>query len=90
MFEALAPVVGAMVVTRPGVRRAEDPELVAEFARRAGIDSVEVVQEPESAFERVLGQTDDGAFALVTGSLYLVGEILALVHGDGVPGPISM
>jgi folylpolyglutamate synthase/dihydropteroate synthase len=86
----LAPVVGSMLITRPGVRRAEEPEVVAELARRAGVGAVEVIREPASAFRELLDRTGDDAFVLVTGSLYLVGEILALVRHDGVPGPVSM
>ena len=90
MFEPLSSVVRGVVVTRPGVQRAADPEDVAAEARRQGIDNVEVVAEPERALERVCALAGADEFVLVTGSLYLIGETLSLLHSSPTPGPVSM
>jgi dihydrofolate synthase/folylpolyglutamate synthase len=90
MLATIAPCVAAFVVTRPSVERAESASVVAEEARRLGARRVEVVPEPAHALDRAAAQTGPGGYVLVTGSLYLVGQILALHEGRPVPGPVSL
>jgi dihydrofolate synthase/folylpolyglutamate synthase len=79
MIEALGPRLGAAVITRPSLPRAEDPEIVAEIVRRH-VERVEVVPDPAAALERARALAGSRAYVLVTGSLYLVGEILSLLR----------
>lgn len=90
MFERLVPWVETLVITRPGVERAEDPESVAAEAGRLGARRVEVVAESGSAFDRACALVEPGGFCLVTGSLYLVGEVLGLLERRPFPGPVPM
>ena len=89
MIETLATQVDHVLVTRPGVRRAAEPDEVAAIARRH-IERVEVVPEPSAAFDRARRLATGERDVLVTGSLYLVGEILALLERRPAPGPLSM
>jgi dihydrofolate synthase/folylpolyglutamate synthase len=89
MFEALGPHLHAAVVTRPAVERAEDPRVVAAEAARH-VSQVEVVEDPARALERAAAVAEGDRFVVVTGSLYLVGEILALLGDPGSPGPVAM
>lgn len=90
MFATLAPLLGPVVITRPTVERAEEPESIVEEARRHSLHQVEVLRDPRAAFERACYLAPPGAFVLVTGSLYLIGEILALLEPRPTPGPVSM
>jgi dihydrofolate synthase/folylpolyglutamate synthase len=89
MLEPLSPLIHSAVITRPDVRRAADPYEVADIVR-PHIDRVEVVPEPSRAVDRAAVLAGGQRFVLVTGSLYLVGEILCALEGRKTPGPISM
>ena len=53
-------------------------------------DEVEVAAEPADALRRVSELADSSSYVLITGSLYLVGEILRLLTEEEVPGPVAM
>jgi dihydrofolate synthase/folylpolyglutamate synthase len=89
MLDVIAPLAHTLVITRPDVNRAADPEEIGTIARERA-DSVEVVPEPARALERASEIAGRERFVLVTGSLYLVGEILGLLEERAVPGPVSM
>lgn len=89
ILDALAPFAHRLVLTRPAVRRAAEPEEIAALARER-IERVDVVADPAEAFERARDLAGNGRFVLVTGSLYLVGEILGLLEHRDAPGPVSM
>ncbi len=89
MIEPLASLVQSVVVTRPSVQRAADPDEVAGIVQRH-VDDVEVVPDPSQALDRALQLARSRRFVLVTGSLYLVGEILGLLETQRNPGPVSM
>jgi dihydrofolate synthase/folylpolyglutamate synthase len=89
MIEPLAPRLRGVVVARPSVRRAADPDEVAAIVRRY-VDLVEVVPDPAAAFERAQALAGRERYVLVTGSLYLIGEILSLLTPHPTPGPISL
>jgi dihydrofolate synthase/folylpolyglutamate synthase len=90
MLALLAPWVEATVITRPAVERAADPDLVATQARAAGMARVETIDCPSRALAHACGLARGGSFILVTGSLYLVGQILGFLEGRLAPGPVSM
>ncbi len=89
MLGSLGPVIQSMILTRPGVKRAADPEEVAVVARRH-IEHVEVVPDPGAALARARVLAGSRRYVLVTGSLYLIGEILGQLEGLATPGPVSM
>ena len=85
----LAPFVEGVVVTRPPVERGLDPREVAREIEPL-FGPVEAVDQPGDALERACGLAAEGRDVLVTGSLYLVGEILGLISGKRAPGPVAM
>jgi dihydrofolate synthase/folylpolyglutamate synthase len=89
MLATLGPLVDSIVLTRPDVRRAADPDEVATIARRY-VRRVEVVPDPGDGLARAAELARDDRFVLVAGSLYLAGTILALLENRPVPGPVAM
>ena len=89
MLATLAPWVAGAVVTRPGVARAAEASDVAAMARER-LALVEVVPDPTDALARAQILAGSERAVLVTGSLYLVGEILATLEGHRGPGPVPM
>jgi dihydrofolate synthase/folylpolyglutamate synthase len=76
MLETLVPQCQGLVVTRSSHRRAAEPEVVADVARRLGA-ACEVVADPEAALARacVIAGTEGGV--IVCGSLYLLSDLRA-------------
>lgn len=89
MLEPLAPRLRKAVLTRSSVRRAIGPAELEDAARRAGLD-VEIEPDVRRALARSRQLAAPGGFVLVTGSLYLVGDVLALLEGAGAPGPVDL
>jgi dihydrofolate synthase/folylpolyglutamate synthase len=89
MLESLVRASGTLVLTRPSLARAAQPAALARIAGSLA-QPCEVVEEPAAALARARQLAAPGQFVLVTGSLYLVGEILALCEGRNAPGPIGM
>ncbi len=90
--EFLAPLVGlctAIYATSASNERAQSAAAIAEAARQAGAARVECVQ-PGTEALREARKNFPGHRILVTGSLLLLGELLAeLGHGDPDPLPLS-
>lgn len=92
MLGPLAARAAAVVCARPNVHRAAEPEDLAAAARKrcprvvAAPDTAEGL---EAARALALEGGSEG-FVLVAGSLYLVGEILAIAEGTIAPGPVAM
>jgi dihydrofolate synthase/folylpolyglutamate synthase len=85
----LAERASSVVLTRPRVDRAADPATLA-AALPPGIPAL-----LESDLSRALDLARtlarrEGREVLVSGSLYLVGEVLGLLEGRPVPGPLPM
>jgi dihydrofolate synthase/folylpolyglutamate synthase len=88
LFGPLGPLVDGVVVTRPPVDRGLEPEQVAgEIAPLFG--KTEAVSDTAAALERACELAGDEQYVLVTGSLYLVGEILGLITHQK-PRPVAM
>lgn len=79
----------SVVLTRPSVDRAADPPALA-AALPAGVPAL-LEADPSRALDlaRTLARRE-GRALLVSGSLYLVGEVLGLLEGRAVPGPVPM
>jgi len=79
MLDALGPVAASMVVTRPSSLRARSPDEVAHLASSRGA-SAEVIEPIEAAFAEALRRaTRDEGWVVVCGSLYLVGDVRAIL-----------
>jgi len=89
MLGTLGPRIDSIVLTRPDVRRAEDPNDLAPIARRHA-RRVEIVPDPVAGLARAAELAGPGCFVLVAGSLYLAGTILALLENRAAPGPVAM
>lgn len=88
LLEALSPLTSTVVLTRPPVERGIDPAQLEDRAR-ARFARVEACADPGRALERAGVLADGRGFVLITGSLYLVGEMLGLLTPEPVPGPVA-
>ena len=84
MLGALLPWTTHLVVTRPGNPRGADPVTIAETARSLGRSEVEVIEPAADALERAWRY---GAMVVVTGSIFLVGELLKEIPEDHAARP---
>jgi dihydrofolate synthase/folylpolyglutamate synthase len=86
---ALAGRVDHAVLTRVPVSRAVDPETIVDLAH-AILGSAEAVPDPRRALARAREVAGVDRPVLVTGSLYLVGTVLAILGGVDAPGPVAL
>jgi dihydrofolate synthase/folylpolyglutamate synthase len=89
LLEPLGAFAREAVVTCPPVRRGVDPAEV-EAVALPYFDRVEVLEKTDVALARAQELARPDGAVLVTGSLYLVGEVLGLLEGRRRPGPVSM
>ncbi|HUR69985.1 MAG TPA: folylpolyglutamate synthase/dihydrofolate synthase family protein [Candidatus Thermoplasmatota archaeon] len=81
MVEALAPCCRDAIVTRVPSPRACDPQEVARMFSQMGVFGM-VVDDPAHALRTAEGIAGKEGLVLVTGSLYLVGDMLARLDGQ--------
>ncbi len=83
MVLALAPLARSMIFTRPGSARARDPRevsMLADPAKSAVIDApIDALREAQSRARA------DGGWVVVCGSLYLIGDVRALLLSGAPP-----
>ncbi len=82
----------SVLITRPPVEKGLLAEDVADEAGR-WMPRPEAIDDPFEAVHRAREQArhqGDGSYVLVTGSLYLVGDVLGHLSGRPVPGPVAM
>lgn len=84
----IGPRVHAAVLTRPPVARAAEPAELAPVASRF-VSTVEVHTEPATGLARAREMAGSERFVLVTGSLYLIGSVLAALGDPEAPGPVA-
>jgi len=89
LLKPLAEHCRAVVVGRPPVERGLDPKEVA-TAAKPFFDRVEAAPNTAEALSLAEAIAGDGGTVFVTGSLYLVGEVLGLLERRQVPGPVAM
>ncbi len=89
MLKILAPRCRALIATLPSTGRALAPGEIVRLADSLGIASSEVVVEPAAALARAR-EIARGSRVVVTGSLYLVGELRARVLGQEMDPVITM
>ncbi|GAB7092061.1 dihydropteroate synthase [Halorubrum luteum] len=71
---AALPDAASAVTCRPDLDRAEDPEVLAAAARRAGVPDVTVGDDVAAAFAGAFERADDADCVLLAGSLFAVAE----------------
>jgi dihydrofolate synthase/folylpolyglutamate synthase len=78
MTEILFPLALRVIATRPNNPRAAAPEEIQQAGNRTGTE-IESVPDVKVAFERGRAYAEPGAVIVVTGSIYLVGEVISLL-----------
>jgi dihydrofolate synthase/folylpolyglutamate synthase len=78
MTEILFPLADRVIATRPENPRAASPEEIRQAAARTGME-VEAVEDVRSAMERARTLADARTVVVITGSIYLVGEVMGVV-----------
>jgi dihydrofolate synthase / folylpolyglutamate synthase len=81
MTEILFPLAERVIATRPENPRAASPEEILQAAARTGTE-VEVVDDPQRAVERARALAGTKALVVITGSIYLVGEVMRNIGAD--------
>jgi dihydrofolate synthase/folylpolyglutamate synthase len=81
MTEILFPLAERVIATRPENPRAASPEEIQQAAARTGVE-VEAVEDVQSAVERARSVATTGTVVVVTGSIYLVGEVMGSIGAE--------
>ena len=81
MTEILFPLAERVIATRPQNPRAASPEEIQQAAARTGV-KVEGVEDVHTAVERSRTLAKTGTVVVITGSIYLVGEVLGSVGAE--------
>lgn len=89
LLKPLAAHCRTVVVGRPPVECGLDPQEVA-AAAKPFFERVEAAPDTAEALSLATAIAGDGGTIFVTGSLYLVGEVLGLLEHRQVPGPVAM
>ncbi len=79
MTEILFPLADRVIATRPDNPRAASPEEIRESGARTGAE-IEPIQDVRIAFDRAREVVRSGAVIVVTGSIYLVGQVIGLLE----------
>jgi dihydrofolate synthase/folylpolyglutamate synthase len=78
MTEILFPLADRVIATRPENPRAASPEEIQQAAARTGVE-IEAVEDVHQAVERARVLAQAGTVVVITGSIYLVGEVMRSV-----------
>jgi dihydrofolate synthase/folylpolyglutamate synthase len=78
MIEILFPLADRVIATRPGNPRSASPEEIQQAGSRTGTE-IEAVSEVAAALERARESAGPDTVVVVTGSIYLVGEVMSLL-----------
>jgi dihydrofolate synthase/folylpolyglutamate synthase len=81
MTEILFPLADRVIATRPENPRAASTEEIRQAAARTGVE-IEAVENVGRALERARVLASAGAVVVVTGSIYLVGEVIRTVGAE--------
>jgi dihydrofolate synthase/folylpolyglutamate synthase len=75
MTEILFPLAEHVVATRPDNPRAATAEEICQAAARTAVE-IEAVDDVGSALQRARELTRDGSVLVITGSIYLIGDVM--------------
>jgi dihydrofolate synthase / folylpolyglutamate synthase len=81
MAEILFPLADRVIATRPENPRAASPEEIQQAAARTGVE-IEAVEDVQSAMERARVLGSGKSVVVITGSIYLVGEVMRNLEVD--------
>jgi dihydrofolate synthase / folylpolyglutamate synthase len=81
MTEILFPLAERVIATRPENPRAASPEEIQQAAARTGVE-IEVVDDVRLAVERARAVGGPKTVIVITGSIYLVGEVMRNIGED--------
>jgi dihydrofolate synthase/folylpolyglutamate synthase len=81
MTEILFPLADRVIATRPENPRAASPEEIQRAAARTGVE-IEAIDDVHSAVERARMLAQVGTVVVITGSIYLVGEVMGSVGAE--------
>lgn len=91
MLRPLARVAGRVVVTRSTHWRATDPAAVVERWRALGLPGeIVAAADPRAALEKAQAWSADTGLVLLTGSIYLLGELVPLARTAGLAAPTGV
>jgi dihydrofolate synthase/folylpolyglutamate synthase len=79
MTEILFPLAERVIATRPENPRAAAPEEIQQAAMRTGVE-VEAVENVRLALERARALATAGTVVVITGSIYLIGEVMRTIE----------
>ena len=75
MAEILFPLAERVIATRPENPRAASPEEIQQEAGRTGVE-IEAIEDVDRAVERARALAGSATVVVITGSIYLVGEVM--------------
>jgi dihydrofolate synthase / folylpolyglutamate synthase len=78
MTEILFPLADRVIATQPDNPRAAAPEEIQRAALRTGVE-IEAIPDVRRAVERAREFANGGSIIVVTGSIYLVGEVMPII-----------
>jgi dihydrofolate synthase / folylpolyglutamate synthase len=78
MAEILFPLADRVITTRPENPRAASPEEIRQAGARTGVE-IESVEDVQRAVERARELSVAGTVVVITGSIYLVGEVMSWI-----------
>ena len=81
MAEILFPLADRVIATRPLNPRAASPAKIQEAAARTGVE-VEAVEDVQRAVERARALAGADTLVVITGSIYLVGEVMRIIGAE--------
>ncbi len=81
MMEILFPLADRVIATRPLNPRAASPAKIQEAAARTGVE-VEAVEDVQRAVERARALAGADTLVVITGSIYLVGEVMRIIGAE--------
>ncbi len=83
IFKKLLPIAHTAVFTRPAYDRSADPEFLKKLAGSYGVKHY-VIPDVEAALEQARQLADKDDLICITGSLYFVGEVKAMLERTGI------
>ncbi len=84
MAEILFPLADKVIATRPENPRSASPEEIQQAASRTGAE-IEAAEDVPHAVERARALANAATVVVITGSIYLVGEVLRMVENKSQP-----
>jgi dihydrofolate synthase/folylpolyglutamate synthase len=81
MAEILFPLADRVIATRPGNPRAASPQEIEQAGTRTGVQ-IDVVEDVPAAVERARLLANPRTVVVITGSIYLVGEVICSIGAE--------